>query len=289
MAIGGFSVAVGIALEVWFASRASSAERKIRDWYALRVAELNLKAEQESNARAKLEQLTESLRRRSKKLSFLTKDRSLKNPTKFIEAMREFVGTRVRISASTEHNLDPESGELVSVLKRSLRSAGWEVMDPVSRLRLTKLSPIEEGVHIEYSPIDWFTEPPLRCVVAGCAVADWLNRERIATAIAPVHNRPTDDVVIITVGPKPSTIRMMNELRSRGNWRFWRGLTGCPPDYERISPEDVQLIHGLLVRTNSSEARFLAAVKAKSVEDIRQVQVHRAFQLLREKERGQFQ
>jgi hypothetical protein len=53
-AIGGFIVAAGIALEIWFSSRASSAERKIRDLYSLEVSGLNLKAEQERTARAQL-------------------------------------------------------------------------------------------------------------------------------------------------------------------------------------------------------------------------------------------
>jgi hypothetical protein len=55
IAIGGAVVALGIILEIWFSSRSSSAERQIRDWYALKVAELNLKAEQERRARMKLE------------------------------------------------------------------------------------------------------------------------------------------------------------------------------------------------------------------------------------------
>jgi hypothetical protein len=55
VAIGGAVVALGIILEILFSSRSSSAERKIRDWYALRVSELNLKAEQERLARVKIE------------------------------------------------------------------------------------------------------------------------------------------------------------------------------------------------------------------------------------------
>jgi hypothetical protein len=44
-AVGGFVVAIAIALELRFGSSQASAERKIRDWYALRVAELNLETE----------------------------------------------------------------------------------------------------------------------------------------------------------------------------------------------------------------------------------------------------
>jgi len=52
MAIGGIIVAFGIVAEIWSSSRASKAEHEVRDWYAFRVAELNL-------ARVKLEELLE--------------------------------------------------------------------------------------------------------------------------------------------------------------------------------------------------------------------------------------
>src|ERR1035437_9692988 len=41
-ATGGFFVAVFITLEITFSRLSASAEHKVRDWYALRVAELNL-------------------------------------------------------------------------------------------------------------------------------------------------------------------------------------------------------------------------------------------------------
>lgn len=53
-AIGGSVVAIGIALELWFSSRSAKAERKIRDWYAIRVRELNLLIEQERIKRIEL-------------------------------------------------------------------------------------------------------------------------------------------------------------------------------------------------------------------------------------------
>jgi hypothetical protein len=62
VAVGGVVVAVGIALEILFSSRSSSAERKIRDWYAVKVAELNLRAETEQTARIKLELELQTLR-----------------------------------------------------------------------------------------------------------------------------------------------------------------------------------------------------------------------------------
>jgi hypothetical protein len=55
MAIGGIIVAFGIVAEVWASSRSSKAEHEVRDWYASRVAELNLLAEQEHAARVNVE------------------------------------------------------------------------------------------------------------------------------------------------------------------------------------------------------------------------------------------
>jgi hypothetical protein len=48
-AVGGLIVAIAIALEIRFGSLEASAERNIRDWYAIRVAELDL-------ARAEIEE-----------------------------------------------------------------------------------------------------------------------------------------------------------------------------------------------------------------------------------------
>jgi hypothetical protein len=56
MALGGIIVAFGIVAEIWCSSRSSKAEHEVRDWYALRVAELNLKAKQEHLARVKIEE-----------------------------------------------------------------------------------------------------------------------------------------------------------------------------------------------------------------------------------------
>jgi hypothetical protein len=56
IAIGGVAVAVGIAFELLFSSRGSSAERKIRDWYSIRVAELNVALEHERTERLRLEE-----------------------------------------------------------------------------------------------------------------------------------------------------------------------------------------------------------------------------------------
>jgi len=55
MAIGGVIAAFGIVAEVWCSQRSSKAENEVRDWYAKRVAELNLKAEQEKRARVQIE------------------------------------------------------------------------------------------------------------------------------------------------------------------------------------------------------------------------------------------
>jgi hypothetical protein len=55
-AIGPIMIAGGIAFEILFSNRASSKERKVRSWYSLRIAELNLQAEQERHARVLIEE-----------------------------------------------------------------------------------------------------------------------------------------------------------------------------------------------------------------------------------------
>ncbi len=55
-AAGGLIVAGCVALEIRFSSLEARAERKIRDWYAVRVAELNVELEQERVARVKIQE-----------------------------------------------------------------------------------------------------------------------------------------------------------------------------------------------------------------------------------------
>jgi hypothetical protein len=54
-ALGGIGVAVFIALEILFSQLAKKHDGIVRNWQARRIAELNLKAEQEQHARMKLE------------------------------------------------------------------------------------------------------------------------------------------------------------------------------------------------------------------------------------------
>jgi hypothetical protein len=280
-------VAGGIAFEILLSRLSSSQERKIRDWYAMRVAELNLKSEQESVARAKLERLTEKLRKNNRRTALLLRDRNLSNRVKFIEAMRAFASTRVYIHAMKEHEADPESSELESILRNTLRDAGWRVEAPVTN-RLVIPPPAKEGVHIEYPASDWYSDRPLPYVAAGCGLADWLNKENIATEIgASDHLKNSGDIctVIVSVGPKPSTLGMIKELKYRGDWKYWRDLAKRPQEYESISQEDVDSIRDQLSRVGGGMGRFLKYMHVARVEDILLRDLKKACDALRAKAR----
>jgi hypothetical protein len=111
-AIGGFIVAIGIALEIWFSSRSSSAERKIRDWYALRVAELDL-------ARAEIEERIEPRRL------------SLQQQRAMADVLRPFKGNTRPVVIGTS---DVESRRLAKQIVAVLRFAGLKVLDPSRNL-----------------------------------------------------------------------------------------------------------------------------------------------------------
>lgn len=126
VAIGGFVVAVGIALEIWFSSRSSSAERKIRDWYALRVAELNLKAEQENAARVKLEKEV-SWRRLTPDQKRLVQERLRGRSAQHVYLVPGIPG--------------PEARGFTQSLNAALAGANWITITDVQRPKHTSETP----------------------------------------------------------------------------------------------------------------------------------------------------
>ena len=271
---GGLLIAIGVAGEVIFASFAAGKRDQLRDRNIKRVGELVLLAEQEGVARAKLERLTEKLRRKNKKMAVLFRDRNLRNRAKVIEAMRAFAGTKVYFPISPMYDSDPEAREFAAGLQTSLRDAGWRVAESQIN-RLVAVPPFAEGVHIEFPANDWYSDAPLSYVTAGCAVVDWLNRDKIATAIEAVPDKPQTETIIVKVGPKPSTLGMMKDLEFRGEWLFWRHVAQRPREYERISSEEVETVRALLAKANRSEGRLLKYAGARSVEDIRKRDLQR--------------
>jgi hypothetical protein len=182
----------------------------------------------------------------------LIADRAITDDVGFTEAMRAFAGTKVHVATLREYSLDPEAGELASVIDRILRDAGWQKSAPRPDPMPIALSS-EEGVHIEYSVRDWYPlEPAAEAVMAGCALADWLNSDNIATAIDTIPNRPKDGVVVVKVGAKPATLGMINDLKSRGNWKWWREAGNIPR--WSIGPKGVEEIRDLLNQIGEGES-----------------------------------
>jgi hypothetical protein len=264
-AIGGIGVAVFIVLEILFGFLSAKAEHVVRDWNAERIATLNRR--------------TERLRRKNRHLSILARDRRLSNCEAFIAAMRMFSGTRISIRVMKQYGLDPESDQLEELLRDCLIGAAWVVESPVPN-RLIEPPAAREGVHIEFPPLDWYADTMPPYIAAGCALADWLNKNHIGTDIDAPHATRSTDTVVLRIGPKPSTLRMMRELRWIGNWRRWRGIKR-PPEYDPISPEDAQTIRTLLAQVNRREDQLLRFAEAKSIEDIRNRDLGRVLQVLK--------
>jgi hypothetical protein len=185
--VGGAIVAVGIALEIRFSSLEAKSERRIRDWYALRVAELNAE--------------TESLRKENNETALLLADRTLGDAMAFADAMKEFRGTKAVICVAD----DRESKDLAWHLEQILRTGGsWEMAAERKIGNITT-----EGIRVSCSRAKWMLT--LSCGSAGEALADWLNKAR-ATANALPNNDAPEDSLMITIGPKPSSLRVMKLL-----------------------------------------------------------------------------
>jgi hypothetical protein len=171
VAIGGFVVAVGIALEVWFASRASSSERKIRDWYALRVAELNLAAEQERRARVAIEaKLT------PRRLS-LDQQSSITTRLSSLAKVSDTIWQDVSVGPLP---LTFEAGMLAEDIVSALTKAEWRVRQntPTFGLPITAV----KGVGI-------LTTSHPSAIAAGIAVAEALEAEGISAGVLDIKRK----------------------------------------------------------------------------------------------------
>jgi len=182
IAVGGVAVVVGIILEIWFSSRASSAEREIRDWYALRVAELNLKAEQERLARVKLEQ------------KFADRTLSEEQALAIASKVREFAGQEFSVTAYWDN---PESRGFANELAALLvEFAGWIfAQGPSGQMFGGKI-----GVQVWSHPD---ADPPTK--MAAAALVSALNDEMldaVPRAQNPGGTNVKHNKIGLTVGSK---------------------------------------------------------------------------------------
>jgi hypothetical protein len=78
---------------------------------------------------------------------------------------------------------------------------------------------------------------------------------------------------------------MLNELRSQGNWNFWRSQERAPL-YRPIAAEDVKSLRLLLEKIGGGDTAFLQFMGVARVEDILQYDFPKAVNALRGKLRG---
>ncbi|MGD1072469.1 MAG: hypothetical protein ABSB15_20280 [Bryobacteraceae bacterium] len=114
--IGGLLVAIAIALEVRFSSLEASAERQIRDRYTVRIAELNLKAEQEHTRRVNLER------------HMLGRDLTQEQVSALKEKLSAFRGQHVHIVKALDLS---ESIRFAGRIWATLKACGWDSVDSV--------------------------------------------------------------------------------------------------------------------------------------------------------------
>ncbi len=116
---GGLIVAIAIALEIRFSSLEASAERKIRDRYALRVTELDL-------ARAEIEQKNAKLQLEILDLRFRLEDRDLTadQQREIVSFLSPFMTMRLDV---VTYEKTYEILRLANILADLARKAGWIV------------------------------------------------------------------------------------------------------------------------------------------------------------------
>jgi hypothetical protein len=154
--VGGVIVALGIAMEIRFSSLEAKAERKIRDWYSLRVAELNAE--------------TERLRKENNETALLLAYRSVGDMQAFEDAMRPFSGTKYAMEvfvapAFTNPTMEPEIANFQWLLNMGLQRAGWILVNGY----VSRRGNIGFGVwllNIPDHPIYWATGQGSACRMA---------------------------------------------------------------------------------------------------------------------------
>jgi hypothetical protein len=195
IAVGGAVVVLGIISEIWFSSRSASAEREIRDWYALRVAELNLKAEQERLARVEIEERIQPRRL------------SIEQQKAITEALRRFKGSIRPIVVGSS---DAESLGLAKQIIAVLRFTGLEVRD-ASRNIAHIFSP-DSGVRvIRYHPEDEDLASTLANALESIGDVKGVNLIRAEQTISDPNAPAWASGIRVIIEPKP--VPVIEEVR----------------------------------------------------------------------------
>jgi hypothetical protein len=206
--IGGIIVAIGVGVEVLFASLVTHTSKLLQEFADARNAEFHERAASAEQRTVELGAETERLRKENNDISMVLSDRMIKDVPGFVEAMRAFAGTEVLIGeVLMGSGNSPESRRLLWVIKNTLECAGWIITGPVSR------SMLPDCVTISLTLSEWNADSP--CRRAAVALGDWLNDSGIVPLVSlhDAHEGLQPGTLIINVGGKPQTVGGFNALR----------------------------------------------------------------------------
>ena len=200
--IGGIIVAIGVGVEVLFASLVTHTSKRLQELADARNAEFHERAAEAERRTVELEAEVERLRKENNDISTLLADRAIKDLGGFMDAMRAFSGIGVLVIATDSS----ESKILVATLTGSLREAKWIVTGPTIKPFLP------EGVAILVTENDWNNNT--LCRKGAIALGDWLNDSGVVPWLRlRDESEATSGNLIVIVGPKPQNVERMKALR----------------------------------------------------------------------------
>jgi hypothetical protein len=187
--IGGIIVAIGVGVEVLFASLVTHTSKRLQELADARNAEFHERAAEAERRTVELEAEVERLRKENNDISTLLADRAIKDLGGFMDAMRAFSGIGVLVIATDSS----ESKILVATLTGSLRV-------------------LPEGVAILVTENDWNNNT--LCRKGAIALGDWLNDSGVVPWLRlRDESEATSGNLIVIVGPKPQNVERMKALR----------------------------------------------------------------------------
>lgn len=187
--IGGIIVAIGVGVEVLFASLVTHTSKRLQEFADARNAEFHERAAEAERRTVELEAEVERLRKENNDISTLLADRTIKDLGGFMDAMRAFSGIGVLVIATDSS----ESKILVATLTGSLRV-------------------LPEGVAILVTENDWNNNT--LCRKGAIALGDRLNDSGVVPWLRlRDESEATSGNLIVIVGPKPQNVERMKALR----------------------------------------------------------------------------
>jgi hypothetical protein len=200
--IGGIIVAIGVGVEVLFASLVTHASKRLQDFSDSRNAEFHERAANAEERTVELGAEVERLRKENNDISMVLADRTIKDIPGFVEAMKPFAGVKVLTTASESI----EARKLQWWIKNGLESAGWLVSGPERR------NAVPDCVTISLRAGGWHADASHR--MAAMALGDWLSDSGVVPLMAFDLTSIDPGTIVINVGEKPQTVKAFNELQA---------------------------------------------------------------------------